>query len=62
MTVRALRPKGDDHLRPVAAKAAHDVTQKAFPDGLDLLNFFQRPVRVVEGFQEGDAQLAGGVA
>ena len=62
MTVGALRPKGDDDLRPVAAETAHDVAQEALPDSLDFLDFFQRPVRVVEGFQERDAQFARSVA
>src|SRR5438132_3342927 len=62
MTVGALWPEGDDDLRSVAAEAAHHVAEEAFPDRLDLLNFFQRPIRVVEGIEEGDAQLARGVA
>ena len=61
MTVGALRSEGHDHLRPVAAKAAHDVAQEALPHRLDFLDAFERPVRVVEDFEEVDAQLGGGI-
>ena len=62
MTVGALRPKGDDHLRPVAPEAPHDVAQESVANRLDLLDFLQGAVRVVEGFQERDAQLRSRVA
>src|SRR5207245_1584044 len=62
MTVGAFGPKGHDHLRPMAAKAAHQVAQEPFLDPLDLFDFLQRAIRVVEYFQEGDAQLTGSVA
>src|ERR1700726_2839697 len=62
MTVRALWSEGHHHLRTVAAQTAHDVALEAVLDRLDFLNAFQRSIRIVEDFQEGDPQLGGGVA
>ena len=50
MTVGALRPKRNDHLRPVAAKHADDVAQEPRPDCLDFLDFLECAIRVVKDF------------
>src|SRR5437762_2395731 len=62
MTVGAFGPKGNDHLGPVATKTAHEFAQEPFLDRLDLFDFLQRAIRVVEYFQVRDAQLTGSVA
>src|SRR2546423_3172544 len=59
MTVSAFGPEGHDHLGPVAAKRANEVAEESVLDRLDLFDFLQRAIRIVECFQEGDAELAG---
>ena len=62
MTVGAFGPEGHDHLGPVATKRTHEVAEESFLDRLDVFDFLQRAIRVIECFQERDAELAGSVA
>ena len=62
MSIGALRAEADDHLGPVEAKATHDVADEAVSYRLDLLDLLQPTVRVVEHFQEANAELSRGVA
>jgi len=62
MSVGSFRPKAHDHLRTMKAKAAHDVTNATLSNRVDLLDLLQPAVRVIEHFQEADAEVGGGVA
>src|ERR1700693_2594106 len=62
MPVGALGAKRDDHLRPVAAKHAHDVAQKTCPSRIDFLYFLEGAIRIVKDFKKTNPKFSCGVA